>query len=174
LGYIKNGDLLLSSQNLRRLQTEQFAHDRRNHSDVFSLPKAARLKHYGLHYAKYAGRLARMGREEKPIRRTLVDCFLINLSAANTLAQDLSVEVIGTGRSCRKDEISRYVDAMGRFADACEKLDHLEDFWTIARTANRDITDWLVSAAREHDIDLSSAAAARREEIASKLFFIAD
>lgn len=163
------------SHGLRQLQAEQYAHDRRNHSDVLSLPKAERLKHYGLHYAKYAGRIARGRHEEKPFQRTVTDCFLINLSAANTLVQDLSQEVVGMHRerSSREDEFRRFVDAMGRFADSCEKLDHLENFHALARMANRDITDWLFCVASEWGIDLPTAAAERRKEIVDKLFFIA-
>lgn len=164
------------SHNLRQLQAEQYAHDRRNHSDVLSLPRAERLKHYGLHYAKYAGRMARGQYEEKPFQRTIIDCFLINLSAANALAQDLSVEMVGAHRerNSREDGFLRFVDAMGRFADACEKQDHLEDFHTIVRRANRDITDWVVGTASEWEIDLPRAAAERRKEIARRLFFIVD
>jgi len=172
LGYMDAG--IIVSRGLRQLQAQQYAHDLRNHSDVLSLPKAERLKHYGLHYAKYAGRMARRQHEEKPFQRTIIDCFLINLSAANTLVQDLSLEVVGAHWEwSREEEFLRFVDAMGRFADACEKLDHLENFYAIARMANRDITEWLVGVASAWDIDLSTSAADRRSEIANKLFFIA-
>lgn len=78
------------SVDLLRLQREQYAHDKRNHSDILTLSKNDRLKHYGLHFAKYVGRLARGNDEPKSIERTIVDTCLVCLSAANTLHQKLS------------------------------------------------------------------------------------
>ena len=54
---------LVSSNDLARLQCEQHSHDLRNHFDIISLHKTDRLKHYGLHFAKYVGRLARESAE---------------------------------------------------------------------------------------------------------------
>src|SRR2546423_6600598 len=82
----------ISPAELARLQCEQHSHDMRNHFDIISLHKTERLKHYGLHFAKYVGRLARESAEMKPVERTLVDTLLVGLSAANTLHQDLSKE----------------------------------------------------------------------------------
>src|ERR1700748_777589 len=93
LSTARPGKSLISSADLARLQSEQHKHDLRNHFDIISLHKTDRLKHYGLHFAKYVGRLARESAEAKPIERTLVDAFLVSLSAANTLHQDLSKEV---------------------------------------------------------------------------------
>jgi hypothetical protein len=75
---------MLSSNDIVRLQREQFQHDKRNHFDILHLSKTERLKHYGLHYCKYVGRLARGNKEPKSIEQTLTDTFLIVLSAANT------------------------------------------------------------------------------------------
>ncbi|MGE3916619.1 MAG: hypothetical protein AB7F78_13060, partial [Hyphomicrobiaceae bacterium] len=107
---------------LLRMQREQYLHDRRNHADVMSLPRGDRLKHYGLHFAKYVGRLAR-SLDEVPEHRTPVDVLLIALSAANTLQINLATTnlrpTVGIG-----DDLRRFADAVGRFADACEKIDH--------------------------------------------------
>src|SRR5258707_1695287 len=81
---------MYQANDLLRLQREQYAHDRRNHSDILHLSKSDRLKHYGLHFAKYVGRLARGTEEQKSLERTVVDTFLVCLSAANTLHQELS------------------------------------------------------------------------------------
>jgi hypothetical protein len=160
---------------LRQLQSAQYAHDQRNHFDILSLHKTERLKHYGLHFAKYAGRLARGSAEPKPVHRTITDAFLINLSAANTLAQDLSLETFAPHRSSSKGGfLVVFADAAGRFADACEKLDHLEESIGIAKTANRDITSWLLWAADEYRLDLERLIADRRNELAARLFYIAD
>src|SRR6056297_3094640 len=71
-------------------QRDQYVHDQRNHFDILSLHKQDRLKHYAMHMAKYAGRVARGATETKPIERTFVDALLVSLSAANTLHQRLS------------------------------------------------------------------------------------
>jgi hypothetical protein len=124
---------------LLRLQREQYAHDQRNHSDILHLSKTDRLKHYGLHFAKYVGRLARGVDEAKSVERTVVDTFLVSLSAANTLHQELNC-IKWSDRASGKqvDPVYLLADVAGRFADACEKIDHMEEFVPIARQANAD------------------------------------
>ena len=39
---------------MRARQQAQHEHDLRNHFDILSLSRLDRLKHYGLHFAKYA------------------------------------------------------------------------------------------------------------------------
>jgi hypothetical protein len=166
---------MLSREDLGRLQKEQHAHDMRNHFDIVSLHKNERLKHYGLHFAKYVGRLARESAEPKPVERTLVDTLLVGLSAANTLHQDLSKEQFGSrGRDAQVDPLRLFADAAGRFADACEKIDHLEEFLPLARTANRDLVNWIIVAAADREFDLRSAIQTRRKELASRHFYIDD
>ena len=75
-----------------RWQKEQYKHDQRNHADIQHLSKVDRLKHYGLHYAKYVGRMLRRG-ESKSLATTSIDSLLVSLSAANTLHQRLSVDI---------------------------------------------------------------------------------
>ena len=89
---MEKGFEMISPSEMASLQRTQYAHDMRNHFDILSLHKNDRLKHYGLHFAKYVGRLARGTEETKPVERTLVDAILVSLSAANTLHQDLSKE----------------------------------------------------------------------------------
>ena len=166
---------MLSSEKLRLLQRDQHAHDLRNHFDILSMHKTDRLKHYGLHFAKYVGRLARGSDEPKPIDRTLADAFLVNLSAANTLMQDLGKEeLIAHPFGPQVDSLRLFADAAGRFADACEKIDHMEEFTSIAKTANRDITEWLLWVAGERGIDLVQEVVDRRKELAARHFYIAD
>ena len=166
---------MLSSLELGKLQREQHAHDMRNHFDIVSLHKTERLKHYGLHFAKYVGRLARESAEAKPVERTIVDTLLVGLSTANTLHQDLSNENISSPSRLKQiDPLRIFADAAGRFADACEKIDHLEEFLPIARQANHDILCWVITAADERKFDLQSAIRARRSELASRHFYIED
>jgi hypothetical protein len=164
---------MLYPSDVANLQRTQYAHDMRNHFDILSLHKADRLKHYGLHFAKYVGRLARESADPKPAERTLVDAMLVGLSAANTLHQDLSKEDFGTSRSLDQvDPLRGFADASGRFADACEKIDHLEEFLPIARTANRDVLAWLIHQANERGLDLVRAVQTRRKELADRHFYI--
>jgi hypothetical protein len=175
LTHLRSAPGRLSPADLGRLQTEQHFHDLRNHFDILSRHKTDRLKHYGLHFAKYAGRLARESAETKPIERTLVDTLLVVLSAANTLHQDLKSENFES--STAKDQIDplrSFTDAAGRFADACEKIDHLEEFVSLARTANHDILRWIIDMSDERQLDLKPAVQKRRRELAARQFYIQD
>jgi hypothetical protein len=166
---------VLSADAVARLQEEQYRHDIRNHSDIACLAKSDRLKHYGLHYAKYVGRLARGSEESKSVDRTLADATLVCLSAANTLHQHLN-ECFDAANSSfvQIDPLRPLADAAGRFADACEKIDHLEDFLVIAKTANADIMRWIVSVASERELDLIPTIKERRKELSQKQFYIVD
>jgi hypothetical protein len=175
LSTARSGKSPISSDDLARLQSEQHKHDLRNHFDIISLHKTDRLKHYGLHFAKYVGRLARESAETKPVERTLVDTLLVSLSAANTLHQDLGKEnFVVSGPSDQVDPWRSFADASGRFADACEKIDHMEEFVPMARKANADIVSWLVETAQTRNLDLQTAVRARREELAARQFYIRD
>jgi hypothetical protein len=162
----------LSAHDLGLLQSQQHAHDMRNHFDILALHKNDRLKHYGLHFAKYVGRLSRQDRgEPKTIDRTIIDIFIVGLSAANTLHQELRKTNISSD-TVPLDRFRGFADAAGRFADACEKIDHMEDFLPIARTANLDILSWVLAMAMDHKVDLIEAVAARRRELAERQFYI--
>lgn len=159
---------MYNSDKLLDWQKDQYQHDMRNHFDILSLHKEDRLKHYAMHFAKYAGRIARGAREEKPAERTFVDALLVCLSAANTLHQELSYSA---GKS-NKSFFLRLTDAAGRFNDATEKIDHLEPFLEIARGSNADILDALLDFATEKSLSVEAALASRRLELRQKQFFI--
>jgi hypothetical protein len=167
---------MVAGHDLLQMQREQFRHDERNHKDILCLPKPDRLKHYGLHYAKYVGRLARGSAEQKSSEQTLVDAILVALSAANTLLQDLSKADLSAKQSASDqiDPLRIFADAMGRFADACEKIDHFEDNHTIALDANIDVIRWLLNAAAERKLDIEATIKERRAEISKRHFYISD
>lgn len=150
---------------IRRLQAEQHWHDVENHFDVVSLHRIDRLKHYALHYSKYAGRLARGEAEPKSTEQTLIDALLVCLSSANTLNQDISdaantpPEVAG---------LEKLADAAGRFADACEKVDHLEDFIELAKSANIDVMRWIIGGLKFLKLDMPQLIEARREQLSQR------
>ena len=112
--------------------------------------------------------------EPKSIERTIVDTFLVGLSAANTLHQDLSAANVSICHNNQFDPIYTLADAAGRFADACEKIDHLEEFMPIARQANIDVLKWTIEYAAERHVDLETAVQGRRRELAARQFYIAD
>ena len=164
---------MYQANDLLRLQREQYAHDQRNHSDILHLSKTDRLKHYGLHFAKYVGRLARGVDEAKSVERTVVDTFLVSLSAANTLHQELSCIKWSDQASCKQvDPVYLLADVAGRFADACEKIDHMEEFVPIARQANADVIQWVMNFVSERKIELEPAVKVRRQELAARQFYI--
>jgi hypothetical protein len=164
---------MVSAAEMAALQRGQYAHDMRNHFDILSLHKNDRLKHYGLHFAKYVGRLARESDETKPIERTLIDAALVSLSTANTLHQDLSKETLTVSKARTQiDPLRTFADAAGRFADACEKIDHLEDFISIAKKANSDIMAWLIEQAYERNLSLRQEIEKRRKDLADRHFYI--
>ena len=149
-------------------QKDQYEHDMRNHFDIISLHKTDRLKHYAMHFAKYAGRLARGAKEEKPKERTFVDCLLVCLSASNTLHQRLSYVSKGSNDSF----FLRLTDAAGRFNDAAEKIDHMEPFLEIAQTSNQDIFNALMDFAAQETIDIGHTLQERRAELKERQFYI--
>ncbi|WP_372423653.1 hypothetical protein [Salinarimonas chemoclinalis] len=155
------------------LQQEQFAHDQHSHPDIASLSKTDRLKHYGLHYAKYVGRLARTHAEPKSVDQTIVDTALICLSAANALHQNLATFALAPAAI---SDCTRFLPALaepvGRFCDGCEKLDHLEDAHAILRDANRDVCRFVLNASSLAGMDLVTRIGERRRELARRNFFI--
>lgn len=160
---------------LPRWQGEQHRHDQRNHSDIACLHKTDRLKHYGLHFAKYVGRLARGEADPISVERTIVDTALVCLSAANTLHQKLDLPGDNQlHKNLANDDLNPLADAAGRFADACEKIDHMEEFVSQARTSNQDILNWVFSATAVNDVDIEAAMKTRRAELAERQFYILD
>ena len=163
----------MRSEQLLALQKEQFRHDKRNHSDILCLHKTDRLKHYGLHYCKYVGRLARGHRESKSENQTIVDALLVCLSAANTLHQELTVPINSQVLDQSNDLTLQFADAAGRFADACEKIDHLEEFLPIAKRANTDVLALILRLAANCQIGTSmESVQQRRAELAKRHFYI--
>lgn len=125
---------------MRERQRAQHEHDLKNHFDILSLSRQDRLKHYGLHFAKYAGRFARGAAEVKTRKETLIDAFLVVLSAANALNQAL-IDPQDEWRIGEAPSDLSFTDQAGRFANACEKIDHLEEFRAIALAANAALSE---------------------------------
>ncbi|MGB3795811.1 MAG: hypothetical protein WA957_05855 [Alteraurantiacibacter sp.] len=152
---------------MRARQQAQHEHDLKNHFDILSLSRLDRLKHYGLHFAKYAGRFARGEAEAKSRAETLTDAFLVALSAANALNQALPDIDGGTVDVDAPTDLA-FTDQAGRFADACEKIDHLEEFRTIALDANAALVEWIVRRAAVDGLDLDALIQERRRQLARR------
>lgn len=152
---------------MRARQRAQYEHDLHNHFDILSLSRLERLKHYGLHFAKYAGRLARGDAEVKSRKETLVDAFLVALSAANALNQALP-DVDGGQPIVEALSDLAFTDHAGRFADACEKIDHLEEFRAIALAANAALSEWIICSAAAAGFDLDALVDERRRQLARR------
>jgi len=149
-------------------QQDQYQHDMRNHFDILSLHKHDRLKHYAMHFAKYAGRIARGTSERKTEAETITDAALVSLSAANTMSQRLE-------RNAQASNLSfllRLTDAAGRFNDAAEKIDHLEPFLDQAKESNQDLMDCLLDRSETLALDVKAMLAERRKFLREKQFFI--
>lgn len=155
---------------MRKRQQAQYEHDLHNHFDILSLSRLDRLKHYGLHFAKYAGRLARGEREAKSRQETLVDAFLVALSAANALNQALADIIVGKDPKAGPSDLL-FTDQAGRFADACEKIDHLEDFRTIALNANAALVHWILESAAVDGFDIDALVEERRRQLAQRAVY---
>lgn len=166
--------LAIDGAELLRWQQEQFAHDQRNHTDIICLSRIDRLKHYGLHFAKYAGRVARDGDNVTVLTKTMVDAALVMLSAANALSQRLDQSEASTNLApdFHTSLLGDIADAGGRFCDACEKIDHMEDFLEIARQANLDVLLWVIRLSARLNVDLHAAILERRQQLSERQFFI--
>ncbi|MGC1504701.1 MAG: hypothetical protein WA782_11240 [Sulfitobacter sp.] len=157
-----------TSEDILSWQQDQYNHDMRNHFDILSLHKNDRLKHYAMHFAKYAGRIARGDAETKSVSRTVTDTVLVCLSAANTLHQKLDY----TPNRSNSSLLVRLADAAGRVNDAAEKLDHMEPFIEIARTGNQDIFNALLDFSNAESLDIKDLLNHRRGELRERQFFI--
>ena len=168
---LEEGDTAINNEmSMRTRQQAQHEHDLLNHFDILSLSRSDRLKHYGLHFAKYAGRFARSSAGARTRTATLVDAFLVALSAANALNQALPDFDDADGCGQMPSDLD-FTDQTGRFADACEKIDHLEEFRTIALDANLALVAWIVRSAAVAGVDLDALVDVRRRQLARRLVY---
>ncbi len=79
-----------------------------------------------------------------------------------------------SNRPQQVDRVYALADAAGRFADACEKVDHVEEFIPQAKQANIDVMRWVFSVVAERNIDIIAEAVQRRKELAERQFYIVD
>src|SRR5438128_2686877 len=84
-----------AADELFALQVAQLKHDEFYHREIARLTVHARLNHMALHFAKYVGHLASAieANDQRLIRRTITDAFVITLSSANTLNLSLGATI---------------------------------------------------------------------------------
>lgn len=152
---------------LRHWQESQEVHDRSFHFDIYCLPLKARVAHNALHFSKYVGRLARQGSSPTDgTRKTITDCALIALSAANALRLNLGEMVPPTVPALQEADLLRDLAIpTGSLADAVEKIDHLEDYGNKMAESVQAIVHWVIAAAALNNLNLDAAIRARRGQI---------
>lgn len=163
-------------QSVINWQKDQYAHDKRNHFDILTLSKSDRLKHFALHFAKYAGRLARgENAAQKTELQTAIDSLLVSLSAANTISQRLETHH-NDAKDNREEIFRRYVDAMGHFCDAVEKLDHAEfdNVRKMLLVSNQELFSIAVLNCQLHNVDIKDELILRRSFLSERAFFAGD
>ncbi|HET9714150.1 MAG TPA: hypothetical protein VFP64_19850 [Pyrinomonadaceae bacterium] len=177
---------------LNNLQVRQREHDIKAHKDIYYLPNPERIKHLSFHIAKYAGRLAMPDECEENFTRTLVDTFIIALSASELLGislpravgvpEDTSTPVelkdfglalstqLFNGTVSRDWYFRQLARVAGQMSKACESLDHLEDFpfREVITKAVIDLILITIATAAFLEIDLTSQVHARWNAIEAK------
>lgn len=170
---------MLNRDRVFSLQAAQQAHDDVYHRDIANLPTADRIKHMTLHFAKYVGYLADAltDNDVEKIERILVDAFIITLATANSLTQDLSVDVASTEVSDSSDHsafriLADFAVIAGRMAKACESLDHLEamPFRDVLQQANLAMFKRVVVEADRLNLDLRERYFERIRQVEGKSF----
>lgn len=148
-------------------QMAQHAYDVTRGADVWNRPKLDRARHYGLRLSAIVGRMAAAADDESNLRM-MGEAYAVALSSANMLGIDLARETANdVPRNDTVPVFLRLADEAGCYADAVEKIDHLEDFFTRMRNANAGIVRALVEAATKMGADLGRLAQAARESEAA-------
>lgn len=128
LTVVSNGPTPSMPDLLDRLQREQFEHDETYHREISRLSVQDRLRHMALHFAKYAGQLWGSSLTESARSRTVTDVLIIATSVANILNLRLAERAYESETDVAVDFRLRLSVLAGEFANACEKLDHLEAY----------------------------------------------
>lgn len=181
---------------LLALQWEQLHHDEAFHKDVVILGLAERIKHMALHNAKYTGHLFEAAETGDVARlvKTLTDAFIIALATANTLNQDLGLELgksaetsssLGAFGSVVATELERketdplwlvraFARHNGHLAKVCESWDHLESvpFRDSMKSCNLALLKALLAEANARGIDLTETYKARIAVVENRSIFV--
>jgi hypothetical protein len=183
-----------ASQTLTVLLQGQRDHDERAHRDVYYLSYPRRLTHLTLHLSKYAARLGAAVVEPRILSRTLVDTFIIALSAAELLRLDIHrslrakevepdgcddlLEVGAQIASCYPGSESvvdwcfrQLATQAGYLAKALESLDHLEalEYRRMMEESVTEVLTMSLVAASRLKLDLAELVPKRWAEFEARM-----
>ena len=150
-------------------QKAQHAHDVES-DPAWTMPKPDRMKSYGFRLAVIVGKLAAVRGDQSGMLPLAGEAYATALSSANMLGIDLDHELAGGSNGSDVPLFEGLADAAGQYSDAAEKIDHLEDFVSLLRSANVEIVRTVAGAAAAHGFDLGTLAEqARRRATLSAL-----
>lgn len=171
----------LVARELLALQLRQLRHDELYHKDIVRLSVQDRMKHMALHMAKYAGRFCEAGITEdgRTTDRDLIDAFIIALASANALNLNLQAALAGqedVGSDIPNSEVRfalRFSGETGRFAKACESLDHVESFPYREKMAESiaNLTLLILSEGERRSLDMPHESGERLAGVKSRSIF---
>ena len=186
---------MTAKRELLDLQWAQLKHDETYHKDIVLLSIGQRVRHMALHYAKYIAYFfeAIDRHDEKLYRKTVTDAFIIALATANALNQNLGKDLGDqTDSELGLDDLGaslfnklkgtdshqywmvrEFAQHTGRFAKACESLDHLENvpFSDVMKQSNLGILRVLLAECSFKRLNLSEAYRVRIAEVESRSLF---
>jgi hypothetical protein len=182
-------------EQLLKLQWTQLKHDEVYHKDVVIMPLAERIKHMALHNAKYTAYLfdaADTGNDAR-LAEVLTDAFIIVLASANTLNQDIGLDLGGgaetplslqaLGSNLVTDLQRNAADPLwlvrtfarhsGRLAKVCESWDHLESvaFRDEMKRCNIELLKAVLAEASARSFDLAEAYKSRIRQVETRSIF---
>jgi hypothetical protein len=178
-----------------KLQWAQLKHDEAYHKDVVIMPLAERIKHMALHNAKYVAYLFEAVDEgnDAKLTKTLIDAFVIVLASANTLNQDIALDLgasageepsfqsLGTSLAkvaARNGDdqywlVRNFARHTGRLAKVCESWDHLESivFRDEMKRCNLDLLKAILAEASARQLDLAESYKSRMRQVEGRSIF---
>ena len=152
-------------------QARQLKHDRTYHREIWNLGVVRGMNHIALHLIKYLSPLYSLPVSDKSNRKSLIDAFIMVVSAGNLLNLSLGrfLETCSYYPEERWDEdfIGRYIRLLSDIAKACEATDHQEDY-PIRDVWNRSFQCFfilLLMEAEKRNIDIIKEASNRLVEV---------
>lgn len=182
-------------EQLLKLQWSQLKHDEAYHKDVVIMPLAERIKHMALHNAKYTAYLfdAVDNGDDARLAAVLTDALIIVLASANTLNQDIGLDLgeraealpslQELGRNLATDLQRNAADPLwlvrnfarhsGRLAKVCESWDHLESvaFRDEMKHCNIELLKTVLAEASARGFDLADSYKARIQQVETRSIF---
>jgi hypothetical protein len=190
----RNYDMTVREHFLK-LQWAQLRHDEAYHKDVVIMPLAERMKHMALHNAKYTAYLfdATDTGDEARLVAVLTDAFIIVLASANTLNQNIGIDLgeraeipsslQELGRNLAADIQRNAADPLwlvrtfarhsGQLAKVCESWDHLESvaFRDEMKRCNIELLKAILVEASARSVDLGESYKSRIRQVETRSIF---